>query len=120
MKKWAQHGIEALDAGISVWTPGLRRLRQRLVLLKLKAEKREKEINRLTICAGCDQKCADAYMVKDEVWMETGLGNRGGVLHLKCLEISIGRELTIDDFVDDVRLNDMVFYLLRKRPDDAD
>ena len=54
-------------------------------------------------CADCGESTLDDYyMVKNPVWRAAGMPNAGmdasGMLHRKCLEKRIGRELTVNDF----------------------
>jgi hypothetical protein len=58
---------------------------------------RERE-RRYCNCAECGEVCSDYYMVRNEVWAAAGMSH--GVLHLRCLEKRLGRDLTLDDFMD--------------------
>lgn len=49
-------------------------------------------------CAHCALPVFYDYFLKPEVWALTGLGYHGGVLHLPCVEIRIGRRLVPADF----------------------
>jgi hypothetical protein len=44
------------------------------------------------------------YSLLDDVWKETGLGPRDGMLCIKCVEKRIGRRLKSTDF-EDVLIN---------------
>lgn len=66
-------------------------------LVNLRAE-REEAFNARHFCAHCKEASTDAFMVKNDVWAEAGMGK--GFLHLVCLEDRIGRSLTSDDFPD--------------------
>ncbi len=63
-----------------------------------------------TECCRCGEIVGDSYMLLPEVWAQTGLGYHDGVLHLRCVEALIGRQLTPADFKPGVRTNDMVFW----------
>lgn len=56
------------------------------------------------LCARCSEPCTDSYMVKDGVWSAAGRDptSSGGadVLHLRCLETALGRQLRVEDFTD--------------------
>lgn len=54
-------------------------------------------------CADCGKSTLnDYYMVKNPVWRAAGMPNAGmensGMLHRPCLEIRLGRKLTLNDF----------------------
>lgn len=48
-------------------------------------------------CLECGELVNDSYMVHDEIW-RTVAPNRGGHLHLECVEKRLGRKLEIGDF----------------------
>lgn len=53
-------------------------------------------------CVDCahDTMQNEYYMVTDEVWAQSGLDKRDGMLCIGCLEGRIGRELVPSDFPD--------------------
>jgi hypothetical protein len=64
-------------------------------------------------CAHCGDDIYYQYVLKNNVWEQTGLGYHAGVLHLPCVEKLIGRQLTLDDFRFDLgrggnTLNDII------------
>lgn len=71
---------ECPDCGTRHWTPQQRKL----------------EHLRTTTCAHCGRICGDSYMVHDELWAKADVDR--GVLHLRCLQIRLGRKLTLGDF----------------------
>lgn len=56
-------------------------------------------------CDECQQKWF-AYMLKDEVWLDVYNDFYSGDCCLPCFEDQLGRDLTYDDFMDNIPLND--------------
>jgi hypothetical protein len=56
----------------------------------------------------------EMYLVKDEVWQQTGLACYGGCLCIGCLEKRIGRRLKPNDFVPDHPFNQPSFPASRR------
>lgn len=53
------------------------------------------------ICLHCKKACHDNYMLKHELGRgELGLANDAGVLHLRCVEELLGRDMYITDLMD--------------------
>lgn len=48
-------------------------------------------------CMDCEEPNHDDYMVDDDVWL-AAVPDGKGKLHAKCLEMRLGRELTLTDF----------------------
>lgn len=44
------------------------------------------------------------YILKDNIWLETGVGKHDGKLCIGCVENRIGRKLNKNDFLD-IQLN---------------
>jgi hypothetical protein len=57
-------------------------------------------------CVHCGRDGFDLYMVHDEVWRAVGMSSIG-FLHLPCLEVLLGRQLTLADFTE-ARVNETV------------
>jgi hypothetical protein len=56
-----------------------------------------------TRCHDCDDDVVclrEWFMVHDDVWTQTGLAPRGGMLCVGCCEDRLGRRLTPADFTD--------------------
>lgn len=66
-------------------------------------------------CAHCGDVCPEMFMLKDEVWDQTGLGYKDGVLHLHCAEKLVGRRLVADDLVPGAGLNKAILYFAEDR-----
>ena len=49
-------------------------------------------------CTHCGEDIFYQYVLKNDVWKQTGLAYHDGVLHLPCAEKLIGRKLVLDDF----------------------
>lgn len=39
-----------------------------------------------------------SFMLEDDVWLEANQGRLEGFMHIDCVEMALGRPLTIDDF----------------------
>jgi hypothetical protein len=51
-------------------------------------------------CVRCDASVVfEQFMLHDELWTQTGLGEWDGMLCVGCVEAAIGRKLTKADFV---------------------
>ncbi len=64
------------------------------------------------LCSYCDEEDFDHYMLKDEIWREVSK-YREGTMHLKCVEILLGRRLVSEDFKS-IALNSSIIYLLKR------
>ena len=51
-------------------------------------------------CSANTTRMHEYYMLRDEVWLQTGLGFADGRLCIGCVEKRIGRELHPSDFTD--------------------
>jgi hypothetical protein len=52
-------------------------------------------------CVDCKVSTINEYyMVKDDVWLQSGIKLDGGSLCISCLENRIGRALNHNDFID--------------------
>ena len=96
------------------WQAAAARFRERYqAALKAREARRERE--RLLKCRQCGRPCFDDYMVRDDVWLQTGLGRLEGVLHLGCLEVRLGRPLRADDLTE-APVNGGIRHGMRMRP----
>jgi hypothetical protein len=62
---------------------------------------RDAALERRFHCLDCDvhtSAIGEYYMLRDEVWAETGVAPNGGMLCLKCAEKRLGRQLRPEDF----------------------
>jgi hypothetical protein len=51
-------------------------------------------------CHDCGaDTCNERYMVTDEIWRQSGLGVRDGLLCVGCLGTRLGRQLALTDFL---------------------
>jgi hypothetical protein len=51
-------------------------------------------------CGVNTRRLREYYMLRDEVWLQTGLGFDDGKLCIGCVEKRIGRRLKPSDFID--------------------
>ena len=63
-------------------------------------------------CSHCGKEDFDFYMLKNEIWRRVSISGKG-TLHLKCVEILLGRRLTSEDFKP-IAMNDAIIYLLKR------
>lgn len=92
---------------------------------KLYSALRDRFWDRSHNCLECGQDCADAYMVRDEIWaravpnegelrqkrLDAGLPRQVLVLHLACLEKRIGRPIGLGDLTE-APINSLARHLL--------
>lgn len=70
-----------------------------------------------SLCGACGEINADFFAVHDELW-SAALGNpesdgKEGVIHLRCFEKALGRNLTIGDFKQ-APINDWVSWAFER------
>jgi hypothetical protein len=67
-------------------------------------------------CEHCGERDAfEPYTVKKEVWALSGLSPKGGLLHLACLELKIGRPITVDDLDPGAAWNRPLIYFFGRK-----
>lgn len=64
-------------------------------------------------CAICGKANMDSYMVHNELWALAGLHPRD-VAHAACLEVRLGRRLTVSDLIA-APINDEHFFWAERR-----
>jgi hypothetical protein len=69
-------------------------------------------------CSRCGLPCLENYMLLDEVWTQA-LPEGRGVLHLKCVEKSLGRSLQAGDFKN-IPINYTILHILQGSPKGKD
>jgi len=65
--------------------------------------------HRVRLCDRCDRTFAQMYMVRDELWAESGF-DKNEVACIHCLQAALSRPLMLDDFKD-VRLNEVLLLV---------
>ena len=65
-------------------------------------------------CVHCGEDTFDLYMVHNELWDSLGLKRYGDVCHFECLEVLLGRQITLDDLMD-VPINNFLEYIISTR-----
>lgn len=72
--------------------------------MRKKSETILQKITEQSACRDCGAptigKPSESYMVRDDVWKQSGMRKNGGRLCVGCLEKRIGRRLVKEDFTD--------------------